>query len=203
MTEREFWNDAYRSDPVHTMVPDVVVSAETEHLEPGTALDLGCGRGDNALALAKRGWQVTGIDWSEHAVFLAERAAWREGVTARFEVADARNWMGQHRFDLVISTFALPAGGDGVTILRNAARHVAPGGTLVVAEWDRSMAAHWGFRPCDLHTAEAIAAVLKGFEVPRAETRRVTELFVAEDPRATHGLWADLAVVHARRLLSP
>lgn len=203
MTDQEFWNDAFRTDPRHTMVPDHVVAHESATLPPGTAVDLGCGTGQNALELAHRGWRVTGVDWSDHAVFLAERAAWRAGVSVRFELGDARAWLSPEPFDLVVSTFALPVGGDAVAMLRNAARLVAPGGTLIVSEWDRSMAAHWGLRPCELHTAEAIATILTGFEVIAADTRRIEPMFDGDDPRARHGDWATISVVRARRPLSP
>lgn len=46
-------------------VPDgwVVEHVEGEHrLPPGRALDLGCGGGRNSLYLARRGWDVVGID---------------------------------------------------------------------------------------------------------------------------------------------
>ncbi|MCY3659843.1 MAG: methyltransferase domain-containing protein [Caldilineaceae bacterium] len=48
-------------------VPDQILAAELAHLAPGTLLDLGCGRGTNALALAARGWSVLGVDISPQA----------------------------------------------------------------------------------------------------------------------------------------
>src|SRR5690606_30563468 len=38
--------------------------AEVEHLEPGRALDVGCGEGADAVWLARRGWSVTAVDIS-------------------------------------------------------------------------------------------------------------------------------------------
>ena len=35
---------------------------------PATALDIGCGTGDNAIYLAEHGWQVTGVDYVQKAV---------------------------------------------------------------------------------------------------------------------------------------
>ncbi|MEV4537701.1 class I SAM-dependent methyltransferase [Asanoa sp. NPDC049518] len=52
-------------------------------------LDLGCGTGELALALARRGYEVTGVDISQVAIDLARVKAAREGLTARFEVQDA------------------------------------------------------------------------------------------------------------------
>jgi SAM-dependent methyltransferase len=52
-------------------------------------LDLGCGTGELALALARRGHQVTGIDISPVAIEAARAKAAAEGLTVRFEVGDA------------------------------------------------------------------------------------------------------------------
>jgi SAM-dependent methyltransferase len=56
---------------------------------PGRALELGCGTGTNAVALAQRGWQVTAIDFSWQAVQAARRKARQAGVTVRFLRRDA------------------------------------------------------------------------------------------------------------------
>jgi SAM-dependent methyltransferase len=47
-------------------------------LPPGRALDIGCGTGTNSLALAKRGWQVLGVDFAEPAITQANIKAANE-----------------------------------------------------------------------------------------------------------------------------
>ena len=110
--DRDFWNDAYRQEPGFVDVADQFLDAEIEDLEPGTALDLGCGSGANGLMLARRGWSVWGVDWAEQAIELATKAAEEQGLDATFVVADTTAWQPPRAFDLVISTYALP-GGEG------------------------------------------------------------------------------------------
>lgn len=51
---------------------------------PGRALDLGCGRGQKTHELARRGWDVVGIDTASHAIDVARRGP----SDARFVVGD-------------------------------------------------------------------------------------------------------------------
>jgi cyclopropane fatty-acyl-phospholipid synthase-like methyltransferase len=53
------------------------------------ALDIGCGRGGHSIELARRGWQVTGIDFVPRAIKQARKRAEAAGVSIRFEVGDA------------------------------------------------------------------------------------------------------------------
>lgn len=199
MTEREFWNDAYRQNANHAVVPDRLVPSLVAHLPTGNALDVGCGTGSNALYLSRYGWNVTGVDWSEQAVFLAERAAFSAGVQPRFEVADAATWNTRRRFDLVLILYSLPAGGQAATVIRNTARTLKPGGTLFIADWDRSMAEPWGFDPCELHDPAAIAEMLPDLMVKEARVRVVDDMFAPDDPRGVNGSRARIAVVRAQR----
>lgn len=57
-------------------------------LAPGTALDLGCGTGDNSIYLAKHGWQVTGVDFVAKAVDRARAKAAANKVAVNFGRAD-------------------------------------------------------------------------------------------------------------------
>ena len=54
----------------------------------GQALDLGCGGGAWSVELARRGWQVTGIDNVRAALERARRRASEAGVEARFLEGD-------------------------------------------------------------------------------------------------------------------
>jgi SAM-dependent methyltransferase len=61
-----------------------------QDLPPGLVLDLGCGRGANALPVVQRGHPLVGVDLSEDALAAArERAG---ASNARFERADIRSW---------------------------------------------------------------------------------------------------------------
>src|SRR5256885_8430441 len=55
---------------------------------PGPVADLGCGPGAHALALARRGYDVVGIDGSPRMVEGARTRAARDNVDATFDVHD-------------------------------------------------------------------------------------------------------------------
>lgn len=57
-------------------------------LSPGRALDIGCGSGRDAVYLAKRGWQVTGVDFAEAGLNAARQRAREEGVEVQWLKGD-------------------------------------------------------------------------------------------------------------------
>ena len=199
-SDRKLWNEAYEEDPDGAVVADQFLAEEVAGLEPGTALDLGCGSGPNALMLAGLGWSVLGVDWAERAIELARQAARELGLEATFVVGDLAAWRPRAQFDLVISTYALPGGEATRRVLEMARETLAPGGTLIVAEWDASMAEVWGLAEGDLISAEEIVAALHGLEIETAEVRGINDPFGAgEEGQEGTGAAANVAFVRARR----
>jgi SAM-dependent methyltransferase len=117
-------------------------------LKPGMrVLDVGCGPGRHSLALARRGIDVVGVDISADFVAIASSAAADEGLSARFQLADARRLTFEGEFDAAISlcqgAFGL-AGGPGAedglpareldeAILDGIGRALGPGGVTAVS----------------------------------------------------------------------
>lgn len=200
--DSEFWNQEFAVDPGHVDVPDQVLAGEVEGLSLGSALDLGCGSGVNAVWLAARGWSVVGVDWSDRAIELANQRAAAAEVDATFVVGDTTEWQPPSTYDLVVSTFALPGDRNTGRVLGTASRALARGGTVIVADWDRSMSEMWSFDPMALATPDEISAHLVGLTLETVEVRHVANAFPPDDPRAHAGTAANVAFVRARKPLS-
>jgi cyclopropane fatty-acyl-phospholipid synthase-like methyltransferase len=59
---------------------DLEQLVESGRIPPGRAIDLGCGAGLEAIYLAKKGFDVTGVDFSATAIKMAREKAREEGV---------------------------------------------------------------------------------------------------------------------------
>ncbi|MGA6154158.1 class I SAM-dependent methyltransferase [Stenotrophomonas sp. NPDC087984] len=132
----EFWDNFYSAeDRVWSGRPNAALVRETTGLTPGSALDLGCGEGADAIWLAREGWRVTAVDVSQVALDRAAGHAVSEGVGDHIEWQrhDLSESFPAGTFDLVSAHFfhsrlELPRD----QILRTAAGVVAPGGVLLI-----------------------------------------------------------------------
>jgi cyclopropane fatty-acyl-phospholipid synthase-like methyltransferase len=66
--------------------PEVRAVVEGRQVEPGRALDLGCGTGTNVIYLAQHGFDVTGVDLSARAIARARRKIKLAGLAERARV---------------------------------------------------------------------------------------------------------------------
>ncbi|KRA38044.1 MULTISPECIES: class I SAM-dependent methyltransferase [unclassified Nocardioides] len=134
----EAWNERYSgSGRVWSGKPNQRLVEQARDLDPGTALDVACGEGGDAIWLARQGWDVTAVDVSEVALEKVATHAEDAGVSARLRIGlydalhDPRP-AGRHTFDLVTVSFLHVPVPDFDDIYRGIAEAVAPGGRLLV-----------------------------------------------------------------------
>lgn len=132
MFDEAFWNERYSSKPqLWSGNPNNHLVAEASDLTPGTALDVGCGEGGDAIWLAKRGWQVTAVDISTVAI---ERATANAGaLPITWAPTDLIGWdPAPARYDLISAQYMhLPPDARNA-LFSNLAAAVTPGGTLLI-----------------------------------------------------------------------
>ncbi|MFH1631207.1 MAG: class I SAM-dependent methyltransferase [Candidatus Aenigmatarchaeota archaeon] len=88
----------------HTEPPEELVGlVETKKIEPCKVIDVGCGEGSYSIYLAKKGFDVLGIDISEQAIEYAKQNAKNAGVKIRFIVMDLNDLAElKEKFDFVL-----------------------------------------------------------------------------------------------------
>jgi 2-polyprenyl-3-methyl-5-hydroxy-6-metoxy-1,4-benzoquinol methylase len=124
--------------PLPTSLQDLVEGENT--LAAGTALDIGCGTGDNSIYLAKHGWQVTGVDFVAKAVDKARAKASANTLDIKFAQADATRLTSEGvgaNFDLIVDNGCLHgmSAEDRDAYVREVASVAAPSGRLLLVEF--------------------------------------------------------------------
>lgn len=197
------WDDRYRqSDLVWGMPPNAVVVEYVTSLPHGSAVDVGCGEGRNAIWLATRGWEVTGIDFSQVALDKAAQIV----VDHPRPVRDRLHWvcadlltadLGTDR-DLILIVFIHLPAEQRKTLLDRAVTALRPGGALLMlGHHSRNLREGVGGPPDEqiLFTPQDVVADLGG-----PGTAAPMEIVVARDHlRETETGTAIDALVVARR----
>lgn len=172
--DAEDWDRRYAtSELIWTAEPNRFLVAEIAGLAPGRALDLAAGEGRNAVWLARRGWEVTAVDFSAVGLDKARRLADAAGVAVTLVCADATQPI-EGRYDLVVILYLQLPADQRRRAYRHAAGAVAPGGMLLVVGHDSTNLADGVGGPRDsavLFTAADVVADLDGtgLTVRRAE----------------------------------
>jgi SAM-dependent methyltransferase len=86
------WEESYRSGNVPwdtgRTSSELMRVVQDENIRPCHSIELGCGTGTNAIWLAQRGFEVTGVDLVPQAIERAKQRAAEAGVSIRFFAAD-------------------------------------------------------------------------------------------------------------------
>jgi 2-polyprenyl-3-methyl-5-hydroxy-6-metoxy-1,4-benzoquinol methylase len=150
----ELWTKTLREHPdkVARRPPNAHLIAEVADLQPGRALDAGCGHAAETLWLAAHGWEITAVDFSSSALAHGKATAEALGVDIAARITWVEGDLGmwtppREHFDLVSCLYVHVAGSVDEMVKRLASG-VAPGGTLFMI----------GHRPIDPATGKPTAA---------------------------------------------
>lgn len=110
--------------------------------KPESVLDLGCGTGTHAIELARRGYDVAGVDVSRAQLQEARAKAREEGLSITFTQQDMRNIDLDRTFDAAISMFGgfgyLLTDHDVLSHFRHVRSHLNPDGLYAFEFWQES-----------------------------------------------------------------
>lgn len=123
------WDERYRRPRDEEAPPDPFLDSVWDALPAhGLALDLACGAGRHALALARR-FEVEAVDFSKEALGLTQQRAAAHGLsitTRRMDLEAPGADLGQDRYDLITAFYYLHR-----PLLPKIARAVKPGKFVV------------------------------------------------------------------------
>lgn len=189
------WDKKYEeSELVWGAPPNELLVEYATALPHGQALDLACGEGRNALWLATRGWEVTGVDYSAVAIEKARTIAARSprSVLDRLDyrcgdvtVADYAPGNGQ-AYDLTLLLYLHLPAPQRTLVVNRAINSLKPDGILMILGHDRSNIDYGVDGPQDpeiLYTPEELMQEFRGqleFEIA-GNPHRHTETGIAID----------------------
>lgn len=128
---------APRSSVTEKEVAQVLKATRTR--PPSHVLDLACGVGRHSLSFAKRGFAVTGLDYTSEYIREARAGARKARLPITFVQGDMRRLRDHfppRRFDLVVSLFNsfgyFATRRDDMRVLKEIFRVLRPGGAVVI-----------------------------------------------------------------------
>lgn len=191
----ELWDERYQHGdlPWDTRRAEPRLTEVVESLTPPTrlAMDLGCGTGDNAMHLAKGGFDVVGVDLSSTAITTAKARAAEAGLsTIRFEAGSVLDPLPVEAGSVGLVTdrgcFHTLSVADQPTYAGRVAEAMAGGGWWVMLCGNADEPRAEGEEgPPQMTAARIVSAVESRFEVVRLEHCS----FTGHDGQPTHLAW--------------
>ncbi|MEK5056800.1 SAM-dependent methyltransferase [Paenibacillus sp. FSL H7-0326] len=161
-------------------------------------LDLGCGPGLYCERLAKKGYTVTGIDFSENSIRYAKEQAIKQGLDIEYRCGNYMDLNESNRYDLALliyCDYGALAPADRSKLLFNIWNSLKNGGMLLLDVFSQykfdqfkeeqywSLHENGGF-----WSRDSYAAIVRNLKYPNRVTLEQTTV-VTEEKIATYNIW--------------
>lgn len=161
---------------------------------PGPLADIGCGPGAHALALARRGYHVVGLDGSPRMVEVARSRAARDKIEATFDVHDVNTPLPFAEASLsgVLAILVIQHLRQPDAFIADIRRCLRPGGHLLIAAPARgatplkSSNIYWRVRAACLHRVPGVVRFYNTDSLPQLLEQH--DLTVVELDRESHSV---------------
>lgn len=179
--------DGYYKEIWKNIIPDELTIKEVDFMLPyfnlqkdSKVLDLMCGFGRHALALAQKGIEVTAIDNLNDYVQEIQTAAETDNLPLKVIKTDVLIYRGTDQVDLVIcmgNSLNFFNAADTITIFKNVAAQLKPGGHLLINSWTIAEIAFKNFKEkswSEINSLKFLTDSKLLFHPTRIETESIT-----------------------------
>ena len=132
-------------------------------------LDMGCGQGRHSIELARRGFQVTGVDFSERLLKIAQNNAKEAGLDIRFLNRDCRNLSLRGTYDLILCLYDVIGSyrtkEDNLNIIRSIEKKLRPGGCCIVSVMNMELTSYIAKNKADVMNNPKAILALKASDI--------------------------------------
>ncbi len=132
-------------------------------------LDMGCGQGRHSIELARRGYKVTGVDFSERLLKIARANARKAGLNIQFFNRDCRNLSLRGTYDLILCLYdvigSFRTKEENLNIIQSVEKKLKPGGTCVVSVMNMELTRDIAKNKADVMSNPVILLNLKASDI--------------------------------------
>ncbi|MBS3678769.1 class I SAM-dependent methyltransferase [Ornithinibacillus massiliensis] len=162
-------------------------------------IDLGCGPGLYCKKLARKGYEVTGIDFSESSIRYAEEQAEEENIHIKYRVENILNWEETNKYDLALLiyyTYSSLNKQEREKVLKNIYNSLNKGGILIIDGFSANVYEDfkeeqiWSFnkKQSKLST-EPHLGFIQNLKYPNLVTLTKTTVLLNNIPPKTYSYW--------------
>ncbi|MCC5942882.1 MAG: class I SAM-dependent methyltransferase [Balneolaceae bacterium] len=160
---QEFWNKRYSDQNyVYGIDPNKFFKEQIGKLQPGKLLLPGEGEGRNAVYAAKRGWEVTAVDFSVKAQIKANNLAAEHDVEINYIISNLMQAeIPQEEFDAAAFIYVHLTNDEAEKILQKVINGLKPGGTFFMECYSEKQLGRKSGGPKDINRLYTVSQVRK------------------------------------------